>query len=82
VTGALLERRGPLFADDTARVGSERPGGGAHRAAGGGITLEDLLNATLRQARTNGSIECPLCHARMSSTRTGAECEGCRSRIG
>ena len=62
----------------------------------GGRTLEELLSATLDQARTNGSTECPVCHARMTSTRhhstrarevTGggealaAECGGCGSRL-
>jgi hypothetical protein len=53
----------------------------------GGATLEVLLNAVLREVRSNGSTECPVCHARMSrmsSTRAGAreaECGGCGSRL-
>jgi hypothetical protein len=51
-----------------------------------GLTLEELLNQTLHTARTQGSSECPVCHARMTSTRAGAgnvvaECAGCGSRL-
>jgi hypothetical protein len=62
---------------------------------GDGVTLEELLSATLHAARANGSTECPVCHARMTYTRasappTGApragtpasaECGGCGSRL-
>jgi hypothetical protein len=53
-------------------------------------TLQDLLDSTLQAARANGSAECPVCHARMTSTRAGAsagagpggaECGGCGSRL-
>jgi hypothetical protein len=47
----------------------------------GGLTLEELLNATLESARASGSAECPVCHARMTSTRAGADCGGCGSRL-
>jgi hypothetical protein len=54
----------------------------------GGLTLEELLNATLQTTRATGSAECPVCHARMTSTRAGAEstragaeCGGCGSRL-
>ena len=47
----------------------------------GGLTLEELLTATLHAARTSGSAECPVCQARMTSTRAGAECGGCGSRL-
>ena len=69
----------------------------AELAAGGRpVTLEELLSATLHAARTNGSTECPVCHARMTSTRAsaarggaepgagaqaGAECGDCGSRL-
>ena len=52
----------------------------------GGLTLEELLNATLESTRATGSAECPVCHARLTSTRVGeaaaAECGGCGSRLG
>ena len=62
---------------------------------GDGVTLEELLSATLHAARANGSTECPVCHARMSYTRAGerngsgpeagsapgAECGACGSRL-
>jgi tRNA(Ile2) C34 agmatinyltransferase TiaS len=76
MTGAVLDRPGALFAE-----AADRPSGGGHPVARGGVTLEELLNATLRVARTHGSAECPVCHARMTSTRTGAACEGCGSRL-
>jgi hypothetical protein len=51
----------------------------------GGLTLEELLKATLEAARATGSTECPVCHARMTYTRAGelaaAECTGCGSRL-
>ena len=62
----------------------------------GGLTLEELLNQTLHTARAQGSAECPVCHARMTSTRAGAHasaesgagvgdlvavCGGCGSRL-
>ena len=51
----------------------------------GGLTLEELLNATLDTTRATGSAECPVCHARMTSARAGdaaaAECGGCGSRL-
>jgi hypothetical protein len=57
----------------------------------GGLTLEELLNATLETTRATGSAECPVCHARMTSTRAGeptragdaaaAVCGGCGSRL-
>jgi len=76
VTGALLDKPGSLFAD-----AAERPCGREHPVARGRVTLEELLNATLHAARTNGSAECPVCHARMTSTGAGAECGGCGSRL-
>jgi hypothetical protein len=38
----------------------------------GGLTLEELLNSALHEARTSGSTECPVCHARMSIARTSS----------
>jgi hypothetical protein len=76
MTGALLDRPAWLFSEATgdAAASARRPGGDR-------VTLEELLNATLQAARTNGSIECPVCHARMRSTRAGADCGGCGSRL-
>ena len=67
----------------------DRPGFVTERPLlGGGSTLEELLSATLRAARTNGSAECPVCHSRMTFTREGAaeashgaECGSCGSRL-
>ena len=56
----------------------------------GGGTLEELLCSALEEMRANGSTECPVCHARMASTRASAreaapgrkaECSGCGSRL-
>jgi hypothetical protein len=74
MTGAVLDRPTLL---------SDRP------ALDGGGTLEELLTAALREAQANGSSECPVCHARMVSTRArggaaaggAAECGGCGSRL-
>ncbi|HMJ95329.1 MAG TPA: hypothetical protein VK486_05725 [Thermoleophilaceae bacterium] len=53
---------------------------------GGRVTLEERLNSVLHEARTSGSTECPVCHARMKRTPAGAtqaaaECGGCGSRL-
>ena len=54
----------------------------AHPALDGGGTLEELLSSAFSEARANGSTECPVCHARMTSTHArGAECSGCGSRL-
>jgi hypothetical protein len=52
----------------------------------GGLTLEELLNQTLRTARAQGSADCPVCPSTMTSTRAGAGdmvavCGGCGSRL-
>jgi len=66
MTGAVLDR--PAHSPD-------RP------ALDGGGTLEELLTSALREAQANGSTECPVCHARMSSARAReAGCGGCGSR--
>ena len=63
----------------------DRPVTGQFELDGGG-TLEELLSSALAEARANGSTECPVCHARMTSTRVreagaSAECGGCGSRL-
>ncbi len=47
----------------------------------GRVTLEERLNSVLHSARASGSSECPLCHARVTPTPTGADCAGCGSRL-
>jgi hypothetical protein len=70
VTPAVLDR--PMF-----RVDRPLPGGR--------VTLEERLNSVLDGVRTNGSSECPVCHARMARTPVGspagADCGGCGSRL-
>ena len=81
MTPAVLDRPAPLFAERVAGA-----------VSGGRVTLEERLNSVLHEARTNGSAECPLCHARVRPTATGAtasgagtpasaECDGCGSRL-
>jgi hypothetical protein len=86
VTPAVLDRPAPLFADRVAGA-----------VSGGRVTLEERLNSVLHAARTNGSTECPLCHARVRPTAADAtaagaatagaaapaiaECDGCGSRL-
>jgi hypothetical protein len=78
VTPAVLDR--PIFLSDPP-------------LQGGRVTLEERLNSVLHSARTNGSAECPLCHARMTPSASGAssagaaaaasatECTGCGTRL-
>jgi hypothetical protein len=86
---SLLAERGPAAAPDAERpVGGERAAG---PVGGGRVTLEERLSSILREVRTNGSTECPVCHARMGPAGSGAasagaapdaaECGGCGSRL-
>ncbi len=76
MTPAVLDRPASLFADRVAGA-----------VSGGRVTLEERLNSVLHEARTNGSAECPLCHARVrptaaaAGTPASAECDGCGSRL-
>jgi hypothetical protein len=66
MTGALLERPASR---------------GVQPTPDGGVTLEERLNLVLDAARTNGSAECPVCHARMTAAHEAAECADCGSRL-
>jgi hypothetical protein len=70
VTPAVLDRPAALCAE---------------RLGGGRVTLEERLNAALREARTNGSGECPVCQASMTfasaGTGSGAACGGCGAEL-
>ena len=70
VTPAVLDRPASLFAERAAGA-----------VSGGRMTLEERLNSILHAARTNGSGECPLCHARVTATPNGAACGGCGSQL-
>jgi hypothetical protein len=76
MTGAVLDRPGSRFGFTSAPAGESACAGER-----GGGTLEDLLNETLRETRTNGSTDCPMCHARMTLARASAECGGCGSKL-
>ena len=69
MTPAVLDR--PCAPTASAAKGIER----------GPVTLHELLATTLDTARAHGSAECPVCHARMTYTRAGAECGGCGGRL-
>ena len=73
MTGAVLDRPASHF---------EPP------PVGDRMTLEERLNSVLEAACSNGSAECPVCHARMARTaftragaRARAACGGCGSRL-
>ena len=68
MTGAVLDRP---CATTAASVGVARSP----------VTLRELLDRTLDEARANGSSACPVCDARMTYARAGAECTGCGSRL-
>jgi hypothetical protein len=79
VTPAVLDRPASVFAERAATA--ERP---ARPVGGGRVTLEERLNSVLREARTNGSAECPVCHARTvraGAAPVAAECGGCGTRL-
>jgi tRNA(Ile2) C34 agmatinyltransferase TiaS len=71
MTTALLESPLSLF-------GEARQAG---PAGGRGITLEELLERTLRSAQAGGVAECPVCHAAMHSEGNAARCSGCGSTL-
>jgi tRNA(Ile2) C34 agmatinyltransferase TiaS len=71
MTPALLESPLPVFGD-ARRL---RPAGGSE------ISLEELLDRTLRSARTDGVAECPVCRARMHPEGDAARCSGCGSTL-
>jgi hypothetical protein len=76
MTAALLQRPGSLAERHGSAVEWSRLDGGA--------TLEELLTSALREARANGSTECPVCRARMEYTRADAReavCGECGSRL-
>jgi hypothetical protein len=88
MTPAVLDRPAPPFAERCGE-GAEQPGHGptaaAERIGGGRVTLEERLKAALREARANGSTECPVCHARMTFASAGAAseaaCGGCGTEL-
>jgi hypothetical protein len=71
MTTALLDSPLSLFGEARA----PRPAGGR------GITLEELLESTLRSAQAGGLAECPVCHARMHAKEGAARCSGCGSTL-
>jgi hypothetical protein len=71
MTTALLESPLSLFGD-ARRL---RPAGGR------GITLEELLESTLRSAQAGGAAECPVCNGRMRAAEGAARCSGCGSTV-
>jgi hypothetical protein len=71
MTTVLLESPLSLF-------GEGRPSG---PAGGPGITLEELLDATLRSAGTHAAVECPVCHAEMHADNGAVRCSGCGSTL-
>jgi hypothetical protein len=73
MTGAVLDR--PMSHPGTSPVDDR-------------LTLERLLTSAFDEVQANGSTECPVCHARMTSMRArkaggdfAAECGGCGSRL-
>jgi hypothetical protein len=71
MTTALLESPLSLFGEER-RV---RPAGGR------GLTLEELLESTLRSARAAGAANCPVCDGRMHAEDGAARCSGCGSTL-
>jgi hypothetical protein len=71
MTTALLESPLSLFAE------ARRP-----RPAGGrGVTLEELLEGTLRSAQASGAAECPVCGGTMRPEAGATRCSGCGSTL-
>jgi hypothetical protein len=82
MTGAVLDRPGSLFEGVATPPDPGRRPECPAPPFGGRLTLEERLDAALHETRTNGSTECPACHARMTSSRDGAACGSCGSRLG
>jgi tRNA(Ile2) C34 agmatinyltransferase TiaS len=71
MTTALLEA--PLSAFGEARR--------LRRADGSEMTLEELLERTVRSVRTEGVAECPVCRGQMHSDDGASRCSGCGSTL-
>ena len=78
MTPALLDK--PTF---PAAGPSARSTDAVGPVQGGGVTLEGRLNSVLHEARTNGSTDCPICHAPMTreAATASAACGDCGSRL-
>jgi hypothetical protein len=68
---ALLESPLSLFGE------TRRP----RPAGGGGVTLEERLEAAWRAVQTEGAAECPVCQAGMRRDGAAARCTGCGSTL-
>jgi hypothetical protein len=68
---ALLDAPASLFAS-ARRAGA---------AGGRRPTLEELLDGTLRTARSHADAECPVCHATMQLQDGLARCGGCGTTL-
>jgi hypothetical protein len=68
---ALLEAPSTLFAPapHSGAAGGRRP------------TLEELLDATWRTARSHAEAECPVCHGAMHLQGELARCGGCGTTL-
>jgi hypothetical protein len=71
MTTALLESPQSLFGE-ARRL---RPAGGR------GITLEEILEGTLRSALAGAVAECPVCRGRMRAEDGVVRCSGCGSAL-
>jgi hypothetical protein len=71
MTTALLESPLSVFAE-ASRLSP---------AGGNGITLEELLERTLRSAEAGGSADCPVCQGEMRAAHGAARCSGCGSTL-
>jgi hypothetical protein len=49
--------------------------------AGGGLTLEERLDAAWLVLRAGGEAECPVCSGRMTSGEHGGGCHRCGSTL-
>jgi ribosomal protein L37AE/L43A len=78
VTPALLDRPTSPFVGPSARSTDA-----AGAVGGGRMTLEERLNSVLHEARTNGSTDCPICHAHMTreAATPSAACGDCGSHL-
>jgi hypothetical protein len=71
MTTALLESPLSLFGE----ARQVRP------ASGRGVSLEELLERTLRSVQAGGVAECPVCHAGMHAEEAAARCPSCGSTV-
>jgi hypothetical protein len=80
MTATMLGSRSRL-AGKSLSAADAGDGGLAPEAGGGGVTLEERLQAAWRGLHTDLEAACPVCASRMTLRDGAGECEGCEASL-